>query len=58
MVGADTFYINIYYTITSKIPKIRKKNSKLFWSSKKAQAVMLVSYRRTLYNFKTIEWKL
>ena len=43
--------------LTLIILKIHKfaKNSKIFRSSKKAQTIMLISYRRALYNFKTIK---
>ena len=45
--------LNVYYTIISK-NRQKFKNTPIV---KKAQAVMLISYRRALYNFKTIGLK-
>ena len=51
-----SYTLQLLYII-SLFQKISKfaKNSNLIRSSKKAQAVMRVPYRRALYNFKTIE---
>ena len=47
------FIVAIYYIIFQKCVKFAKN-----WSIvKKAQTVVLVSYKRTLHNFKTIEFK-
>ena len=53
IVGGDTFYS--YYTLYQYF-KIKKKIKNTPSFKKKPQAVFLISYRRALYNFKTIEW--
>ena len=52
------FAVTIYYTIIWKIQNICQKLKNDSIVKKKAQAVMLISYRRALYNLKTIELKL
>ena len=57
IVEGDTFYsyyILYQYFENSKIRQKFKNNSIV----KKAQAIMLISHRRVLHNFKTIEGKL
>ena len=54
-VGRDAFNTYTYYTIISNVKKNRQIFEKSPIKKRTAQAVMLLSYRKALYNFITNE---